>query len=105
MIEEMKSSSSCIERIKQEFDPAYNYVVFERVAGPAGEKSFRDVLEILRRLGLEGHERKVCHDDANGRTLLVIRFDPGPTDRVMVDLFNARLPQDVLFFVYGSSRS
>lgn len=101
----MKAGRSRIEKIKRGFDPAYGYVVFERTAGAEGDKGFRDLLEILGHLELECHEREVIHDEANGRVLLVIRFDPGPTDRVMEVLFNAGLPEDIFFFVYGSSRS
>jgi transposase len=101
----MRSGLSLTEKIKRGFDPALGYVVFERPDVQAGEKGFREILEILRKFEWEGQERGVFQDGANGRTLLAIQFDPGLIDRVKSDLVNAGLPDDVVFSVYGKSRS
>lgn len=99
-----KIISSTLERIKQDFDPAYSYVIFER-AGPADKAAFREVFEVLNRLNLSVHDVMTVHDPDAGKMLLVVKFDAGRTDGIMEEIFNSGLPKDVIFYGYGSSLS
>ena len=96
--------SSTFEQIRQDMDPAFSYIVFER-PGPAGSGSFREVFEALNRLEMPIIELKSYHDQTGERMLLVAKFDAGRTDKIMEEIFNAGLPKDVTFYGYGSSQS
>jgi hypothetical protein len=96
--------SSTFEQIKQDLDPAFNYIVFERV-GPVSKTTLREVFEALNRLDMSIHELKAFYDRAGRKMLLVAKFDAGRTDRIMEEIFNAGLPKDVIFYGYGSSLS
>jgi hypothetical protein len=96
--------SCSFEQIKQDLDPAFSYIIFER-PGPAGKAFLSVVFEALDRLNLTIHELKACHDRSAGKMLLVAKFDAGRTDPIMEEIFNAGLPMDVTFYGYGSSLS
>lgn len=105
---EMKRSneiaSSTLDKIKQDFDPAFSYMVFER-AGPARKNAFLEVFEVLNRMDVTIHDLKTFHDPGKGKLLLVVKFDPGRSDRIMEEVFNAGLPEEIVFYGYGSPRS
>jgi hypothetical protein len=96
--------SSTIEQIKHDLDPAFSYIIFER-AGPASKVTLREIFDALNHLNMSIHELKTFHDRAGGKMLLVAKFDPGRTDSIMEEIFNAGLPKDVIFYGYGSSLS
>ena len=99
-----EAGSTTFERIKQDLDPAFSYIIFERPA-PAGNASPGEVLEVLNRLGRTIHELKTYHDEAGGKMLLVAKFDAGRTDEIIEEIFNEGLPNDVILYGYGSSQS
>lgn len=94
------------DKIKEELDPAYSYMIFERAMGE-GETEFREICEALDRLDLGerpigARQRRVFRDESRRRVLLIVKFDPGRTDRIMQEFMNIGLPEDVTFYAYGS---
>jgi hypothetical protein len=102
MTESGKPDSSSLEKIKQELDPAYSYMIFEKETGSSEETEFRQVIDILMRLNLSVHERGLFLDDSRGRLLLVVKFDPARADKIMQEFINVGLPEDIAFYAYGS---
>lgn len=102
MAQRRKTVSSSFEKIKQELDPAFSYMIFEKIAGSSEETEFRAVFSALHSLNLGSHEYKVFRDEARGRLLLVVRFKPGRTDKIMQEFLNIGLPEDITFYAYGS---
>ena len=96
-------ASASFERIKQGFDPAFCYVVFECEAGAAGESRLHDISECLRRLGLVNYDARMFKDLAAARVLLVVKFEPPDRFRVMEEIFNTGLPPEIALYAYGSS--
>jgi hypothetical protein len=97
-------ASASFERIKQGFDPAFCYVVFECGAGPVGESRLEAVSESLQRLGLAVSGAKMFHDAAAEKVMLVVQFEPAQRLRIMEEIFNAGLPEEVALYAYGSSK-
>jgi hypothetical protein len=91
-----------LERIKQEFDPACSYVIFEKAVGLNEKPEFRQVLDILVGLNMNAHQVGFFLDETRGKLLLVVKFDPAPTDRIMQEFLRVGLPEDVTFYAYGS---
>ncbi len=98
-----KVASLSFEDIKQQFDPSFSYVVFER-AGPADKSRLKVIFKALSSTGLPVLELRAFHDPAGGKMLLVAKFDAGRTDGIMEALIGAGLPEDVVFYGYGSSQ-
>jgi hypothetical protein len=97
-----KPVSLGFERIRQDLDPAYSYMVFETVAGPGQVRVFREVLKTLVSLTLTVHDHQMFHDDIRGRLLLVVKFDPSPPDAIMQEFLALGLPADITCYAYGS---
>ena len=96
--------SSTFEQIRQDLDPGFSYIIFER-PGPADKAVLREVFEALNRLDMAIHELKTFHDGARGKMLLVAKFDAGRSDKIMEEILSAGLPKDVIFYAYGSTLS
>jgi len=94
--------SFTLEKIKQGLDPAFSYMIFERLTTANAETAFREVFEALSRMDFGFYERQVLRDEAGGRLLLVVRFGPGRIDDTMQELLNIGLPKDITFYAYGS---
>ena len=97
--ESVKPVSSCSEAVKRKLDPAFSYMIFEKAGG---ESEFQQVVDILLKLDLIIHEMKFFLDEAKGKLLLVVKFDPGPTDKIMQEFLSVGLPEDLTFYAYGS---
>jgi hypothetical protein len=102
MIATAKPKSISLERVKQGLDPAYSYMIFERLTQESADKAFREVFEALSRMDFGFYERQVLRDDAGGRLLLVIKLGPGRIDNTMQEFLNMGLPKDISFYAYGS---
>jgi hypothetical protein len=94
--------SFSFEKIKRGLDPAYSYIVFERCTEASAESAFREVFEALMHMDFGFYERQVLHDKALGGLLLVIKFGPGRSDKIMQAFMNTGLPKDIIFYAYGS---
>ena len=95
--------SASLERIKQEFDPSFCYVVFECEAGAVREFWLQELAQCLRRLGMGTYEARTYRFLAEARVLLVVKFEPADRFRVMEEIFNAGLPPEIALYAYGSS--
>ncbi len=92
------------EKIKQGLDPAFSYVIFEK-DGPLEKNAWIGLYASLGGLNLPILELKPFEDPGRGKMLLVARFEAGRTDTIMEDIIAARLPKDMVFYVYGSSHA
>lgn len=97
-----KANSPVFEKIKQTLDPAYNYVIFEKAAGPNDENEFPEIFDAISHLKLGNFEWKIHHDKVNGVALLVVKVDPDRPDRILEKIFSIGIPKDITFYSYGS---
>ncbi len=96
--------SATLEKIKQKLDPAFSYVIFEK-DGPAEKNTWIELYASLGGLNLPVLELKTFEDLSRKKVLLVARFEAGRTDTIMEEMIGARLPKDIVFYVYGSSHT
>lgn len=90
------------EKIKRGLDPAYSYIVFERHTDAEVDSAFREVFEALRHMDFGFYEQQVLRDKARGCLLLIIKFGPGRSDKIMQAFLELGLPEDITFYAYGS---
>ncbi len=93
--------SATFEKIKQGLDPAFSYVIFEK-DGPLEKNAWIELYASLGGLNLPILELKPFEDPGRGKMLLVARFEAGRTDTIIEEILGARLPKDVVLYVYGS---
>lgn len=93
--------SATLEKIKQELDPAFSYVIFEK-DGAAEKNAWIELYASLGGLNLPVLELKTFEDVSRKKVLLVARLEAGRTDAIMEEMIGARLPKDIIFYVYGS---
>lgn len=102
MTESVQPLSSGFEKIRQELDPAYSYMVFEKIAGSGEDPEFCRVIDILMRLDLNIHEKKLFPDSTGEKWVLVVKLDSGRADKIMQEFLSLGLPEDITFYAYGS---
>jgi hypothetical protein len=102
MTASIKPHSLTIEAIKRGLDPAYSYMIFERLTEAGAESAFKEVLDALIRMDFGFYERQVLCDETRGRLLLIVKFGPGRIDNIMQEFLNIGLPEDITFYAYGS---
>ncbi len=99
-----KLASATLEEIKRDLDPAFSYILFEK-DGPADKEVLKDLFTVLDRLGLPLLELNTFQDRSRGKVLLVARFEAGRMETIMEEIIGAGLPEDIVFYGYGSSLS
>lgn len=102
MVENERALPPFCERIKQGFDPAYSYVIFEKSTGACRPDQYHEVVDILGRLNLRVRGKEFLLNDAREKLLLVVQLEPGRTDEILQEFLNIGLPEDVVFYAYGN---
>jgi len=97
-----KVNSPVFEKIKQTLDSAYSYVIFEKSSGSPDEGEFREVFDVISRLKLGIFEWRIHHDKIRGVAILVVKIDPGRTDKILEEFINIGIPKEFTFYSFGS---
>ena len=97
-----KLNSPVLEKIKRTLDPAYSYVIFEKSSGSTDEDEFQEVFGVISRLKLGIFEWKIHYDKTKGVAILVVKIDPGRTDKILEEFMNIGIPKDITFYSFGS---
>jgi hypothetical protein len=94
--------SPVFEKIKRSLDPAHSYLIFEKAFLSRDNDMFHDIIDGIRQLDLEIFDFKIHHDKTLGLSMLVVKVDPNRADHIMQDVLNIGIPDDIIFFSYGS---
>jgi hypothetical protein len=90
------------EEIKQQLDRAYGYVIFEKSIQSGEKAEFQQVIAVLKQFDLNTDEFKFFWDENRGILMLLVRFDPGQTNRIVQEFLSIGLPDGITFYAYGS---
>ena len=99
---ERKPNSLIFGKIKRTLDPAYSYVIFEKATGSTDEDKFQEIFDAISRLKLGILDWKIHHDKIERIALLVMKVNPGRTDKILEEFVNAGMPKDIIFYSFGS---
>ena len=88
--------------IKKKLDPAFSYVIFER-DGLKEKNAWIGLYSALGGLDLPILDVLNFEDTSRGKMLLVAVFEAGRADTIMEKIIRARLPRDMVSYVYGAS--
>lgn len=97
-----KPISLSFVEIKKSLDPACSYMIFETAVGSREGGEFREIIDVLSRLKKGVLKQEVHHDESRGCLLLVVKLDSNQTDKIIQKFLNFRLPEDIIFYVYGT---
>ena len=95
-------NSPVFETIKRTLDPAYSYVIFEKSNGSADEADFQEVFDVISRLKLAIFEWKIHPDKIKNVAILVVKIDPGRTDKILEEFINKGISKDFTFYSFGN---
>ena len=87
--------------IKQNLDPSFDYIIFEKTGSTRDRSDFSEVNAFIRRCKKSVIEQKV-HRDATGKhQLLVVKLKVAELDEISQEILNLTLPADTTVYVYG----
>lgn len=89
------------QELKAQLDPCCTYVVFEKHAAIPALLEFAEVNELLRTHEDAVVTREVHHDGAACRLFLIVKLDPLGAQRVQDALLQARLPKDIVMYLFA----
>ena len=97
-----QNNSKVFKKIKRSLDPAYSYLIFERTFSSTNDDMFQIIIDAISHLNLGIFESRIHHDKNLELSLLVVRIDPNRADNIMQEVLNIRMPNDIIFYSYGS---
>jgi len=97
-----KLNSLVFEKIKRSLDPAFSYLIFEKTLSSEDNDVFQNIIDGIIHLNLRIFDSKIHHDKNLELSLLVLRIDPNRADNIMQDVINIGIPNNVIFYSYGS---
>jgi hypothetical protein len=102
MKSKLKLNSLVFEKIKRSLDPAFSYLIFEKTLSSEDNDVFQNIIDGIIHLNLRIFDSKIHHDKNLELSLLVLRIDPNRADNIMQDVINIGIPNNVIFYSYGS---
>ena len=97
-----KPNSHVFGKIKQALDPAYGYLVFQKATAARNKNEFYAIFNVIDRLQLDILEWKIHYDQAESIALLVVKVNPGRTNKLLEEFVNEGVPKDIIFYSFGS---
>jgi hypothetical protein len=92
---------SSIAEIKRGMDPAFSYIIFEKIAGPGRDGGFSDIERIISGFPDLKRQWRLYQDQSAGKILLVVRMGQKTVEPVLEKLLACELCRDVSFSVYN----
>lgn len=89
------------QELKAQLDPCCTYVIFEKPAAIHAPLEFVEVIDLLRSHGDAVVTREIHHDEVACRLFLIVKLDPQGAQRVQDALLQARLPKDIVMYLYA----
>ena len=87
--------------IKQNLDPSFDYIIFEKIGSPGDKSDFSEVNAFIRRYEKSVIKQEV-HRDATGKLqLLVVKLDVAEMNEISQEILSLTLPEDITVYVYG----
>jgi hypothetical protein len=87
--------------IKQNLDPSFHYIIFEKTVNPADGTNFNEVSTFIARYEKSVIEQEVHRDQTGKHLLLVVKFSADELDEISQEIVNLTFPEDITVYVYG----
>ena len=101
MNEKMNTNSANFAEIKQNLDPSFHYIIFEKTVNPGDGTDFSEVRTFIKRHQESVIEQEVHRDPAGEHLLLVVKLNADQLDEISQEIVNLTFPEDITVHVYG----
>lgn len=93
-------SANCAE-IKQNLDPSFSYLIFEKSFSKENEYDFEEIVSILSPFKKRIRKYNIYHDRSGSRCMLAVQLRPRQKNQIVSEIMNMKLPKDIIFYIYG----
>ena len=93
-------SANCAE-IKENLDPSFSYLVFEKTDSKGKENDFEEIVALLSPFKKMIRKLDIYQDKSGSRCLLAVQLRPRQKNKVVQEFMNMKLPKDIVFYIYG----
>ncbi len=93
-------SANCAE-IKENLDPSFSYLVFEKADSREKEYDFEEIVAMLSPFKKMIRKLDIYHDRSGSRCLLAVQLRPRKKNKIVPQIMNMKLPKDIIFYIYG----
>ena len=87
--------------IKQNLDPSFHYIIFEKTVNPAGRPDFSEISAFMTRHKKFVIEQELHRDPTGKHLLLVVKLNADELDEMSQEIVNLTFPEDITVYVYG----
>lgn len=87
--------------IKQNLDPSFHYIIFEKTVNPGDGTDFSEVNTFITRYQTSVIEQEVHRDPTGEHLLLVVKLNAAELDEISQEIVNLTFPEDITVYVYG----
>lgn len=87
--------------IKQNLDPSFHYIIFEKTVNPGDETDFSEVNPFITLYEKSVIEQTVHRDPTGKHLLLVVKLKADELDEISQEIVNLTFPEDITVYVYG----
>ena len=87
--------------IKQNLDPSFHYIIFEKTVNPGDGTDFSEVSTFITRYRASVIEQEVHRDPAGEQLLMVVKLNAEELDEISQEIVNLIFPEDITVYVYG----
>ena len=87
--------------IKQNLDPSFHYIIFEKTVNPADGSDFSEVSTFITRYKKSVIEQEMHRDPSGKHLLFVVKLNADELDEISQEIVNLTFPEDITVYVYG----
>ena len=87
--------------IKQNLDPSFNYIIFEKTVNPGDGPDFSEVSAFITHYKKAVIKQEVHRDPTGKHLLLVVKLKADELDEISQEILNLTFPEDITVYVYG----
>ena len=87
--------------IKQNLDPYFHYIIFEKTVNSADGSDFSEISTFITRYQKSVIEQEMHRDPTGKHLLLVVKLNVNELDEISQEIVNFTFPEDITVYVYG----
>ena len=101
MNKKMKTNLANFAEIKQNLDPSFHYIIFEKAVNAGDGMDFREVDPFIARYQKSVIEQELHRDQSGKHLLLVVKLNMDELEEISQEIVNLTFPEDLTVYVYG----
>ena len=101
MNEQRNTNLANFAEIKQNLDPSFHYIIFEKTVNPADGPDFSEISTFITRYKKSVIEQEMHRDPTGKHLLFVVKLNVNELDEISQEIVNFTFPEDITVYVYG----